>query len=133
MLSKNKTKKQFMLFLIVGISTVIIDYTFYNLILYLNYTENVSKLISFLVGTIYAYQANRIWTFSYKTNNFNTGILFFSLYIFSLYINVIANSYAIKTITLSYESKIKFAFIFATMISAAINFLGMKYIVFKNK
>jgi len=59
-------KKELSVFLVVGISTVVVDYIFYQGMVALQWaTIDIAKTFSFIVGTLYAYGANRFWTFSY--------------------------------------------------------------------
>lgn len=133
MASKVRFKREFLIFIAVGISTVIIDYIFYIFLISLNFTDYYAKAISFLIGAIYSYQANRVWTFSYRSHSIKNATKFLTLYLFSLSINIIANSYAISIMPFEYKNRIQLAFIIATMCSATANFIGMKYIVFKMK
>ena len=116
-------------FIIVGLSTVLIDYIFYLILINTNLINvNSCKTLSFIIGSLYAYFANKIFTFESKSLFSDSIFKFFSLYLFSLLINVVINS-----ILLNYFSKyaLQLAFLISTFFSATINFLGMKYFVFR--
>ena len=49
-------KKELSVFLVVGISTVVVDYIFYQGMVALQWaTIDIAKTFSFIVGTLYAY------------------------------------------------------------------------------
>jgi putative flippase GtrA len=117
-------------FLIVGFTTVVLDFIIYLLLLFFDFETSLAKAISFCSGAIFAYFANRGYTFQSNRKGF-LGLIFFSmLYMSSLMINV-----GINELVLSALSGINFiiiiAFLTATSLSATINYIGMKYIIFK--
>jgi len=118
-------------FILVGSTTVIIDLSVYSFLLFLDLDTYVSKGISFNVGAIFAFYANKKFTFKSKTKDSFKFILFLILYLATLGVNVSLNEIILSLIGKS-ELSLFIAFVIATMISATINFLGMKYIVFKS-
>jgi putative flippase GtrA len=144
-------KKQIIVFIILGILTVIIDYIVYNSLLYTLrdkeisdlYIDIFSKALGFLSGTIFAYFANKYITFKNQKYYGKTLFKFITLYIMTLLINVLVNSSTINIlylINIESNSVIKidvndiylFAFLAATGFSATLNFIGMKWFVFYN-
>lgn len=151
-------KRQLFVFLFVGISTVLIDYaTYYSLIYAQLFDVNISKTIGFIVGTLFAYFANRFWTF--KDNNQSTVSSlwrFIVVYTLSLTLNVAIN-YQMYTILNEYfsllvnlvfkfgetneyvfnfsskQASLQIAYLIATFSSATLNFVCMKFFVFTNK
>ncbi len=118
-------------FLIVGMTTVFIDYIFYYCLFLIGITTDISKGVSFIIGAIFAYVANKYFTFNYYEYS-NRSILFFCiLYLISLTVNIYTNEFFLRSLS-NLIFNFEISFIVATMISAAINFIGMKYIVFKN-
>ena len=119
-------------FLMIGGTTVLIDLVIYFILIYIDFDTSFSKGISFSIGTIFAYFGNRIYTFQSSVNGYSKFIVFTLLYLTTLIINVVSNE-----IVLNLTSHIKFslliAFFIATSISAILNFIGMKYIVFNKK
>jgi len=122
----NEIKK----FLLVGGITVLIDFLAYSLLLILNVDLTVAKAISFLTGTIFSYFANRKWTFSYSGSH-GKFYLFIIVYSINLLVNVSSNDFVIWLLGSS-SIIVLFAFIIATGISAILNFIGMKYLVFRD-
>ena len=118
-------------FLLVGITTVLIDLSVYSLLLFLELDTYISKGISFNVGALFAFYANKNFTFKSNTKSPFKFILFLILYFTTLGINVSFNEIILSLIGKS-ELSLFIAFVIATAISATINFLGMKHIVFKS-
>ncbi len=85
--------------------------------------------MSFLIGLIFAFFANKIWTFKSKKKSLAEPWKFILIYTSSLITNIYANMYLLYLLQ-TFFLKIALAFLFATICSATINFLGMKYFVF---
>lgn len=124
--------KQVKRFIIVGSSTVLLDLFFYSLLVNFGLLSSVSKGLSFTVGAIYAYITNKNYTFQHENYGLFQFSLFILLYIFTLIVNVIINELILIFFDELYFSFI-LAFLSATFVSATLNFLGMKYIVFNKK
>ena len=124
-------KKQFGIFLIIGTLTVLIDYAVYQMLLATSlFSTSLSKGIGFISGTIFSYAANKAWTFSYLGGISKSIYRFIALYLFTLALNVGINALFLGVFEgLEYYRQI--SFFLATTISALVNFLGMKYFVFK--
>jgi len=117
-------------FLIVGGTTVLVDLIFYFTFIYIGFDTLISKGSSFFLGTVFAYFANQKYTFRLNLDATTKRVIFFILlYMSTLFINVLINE---SLLVLTGQTKLSFviAFICATFISASINFVGMKYIVF---
>ena len=117
-------------FILVGCTTVLIDFLVYqSLLLRDSLAVEIAKGGGFVVGTCFAYFANRAWTFrNQKSSRFSIW-KFLILYPITLVINVAVNSAGLAVLP---DGKIEIyvAFGFATMVSASLNFVGMKYLVF---
>jgi putative flippase GtrA len=123
-------KRELKIFLLVGGCTALVDYVVYSLLVNLVDAEYFyAKGIGFLSGTLFAYFANSVWTFRTNRNKGNM-VMFLLLYITTLFLNVVVNS-AVIELGGGGVVIVQVAFLVATAISAASNFLGMKYIVFK--
>lgn len=121
-------KKQAFIFLFVGGSSVLIDYTSYILLIIAGLDRDISKGLGFLSGAIFAYYANKKITFNYSGPK---KIYQFSLiYIISLILNISINSASLELLPQT-EPATNVAFTLATIVSASFNFLGMKYFAFK--
>ena len=123
------TARQARRFLVVGTTTVGIDLASYSLCLALGLAIDPAKGIGFVTGTIFAYLANRHWTFSPEGGLARMAV-FALLYLSTLAINVGANAAIIWALGGGRVS-LGAAFLVATGLSATLNFLGMKFLVFR--
>lgn len=121
-------KRELIIFLIVGILSVLIDFLSYSVLLRLDI--NISKAIGFLMGTVFSYFANRFLTFGRKSHMPGSPWRFATLYACTICVNVLVNSYALKIFANMFVAT-QLAFLVATIITASINFLGMKLYVFR--
>jgi len=125
-------RKEIFRFLVVGFTTVAIDFCSYRLLLALGAPYAPGKAAGFVVGTVFAYFANRFWTFAGQGVRPAPGnpLRFAVLYATTLLCNVAANSVLLSAFS-AYRHAIPVAFLVATALSATLNFLGMKYLVFR--
>lgn len=143
--------KQITKFFIIGVSAVLVDFIIYYLLSdFLSVQIDISKGIGFMVGTVYTYYLNKLWTWKH-TEKSNKGMLlkFGLVYAISFIFNILINKYGMKlipefevnlTINLLETQELKnifsikgnkfLAFFLATLVSAVINFLGQKFLVF---
>ena len=124
-------KRELAIFLVVGASTVLIDFiTYRGLIRFQVMEVDMAKATGFLAGTVFAYFANRFWTFSHKSHIPGCAWRFSALYSSTLGANVLINALALKLLV-DMADFIHLAFLLATGVSACLNFLGMKLFVFR--
>ena len=125
-------RRELGIFLVVGLSTVLIDFLTYRGLLWLDLAGvDMAKATGFLTGTVYAYFANRLWTFGHKTHASGSVWRFVVLYALTLAANVAVNALALRLLADVPGIAIQLAFLVATTVSAALNFCGMKWFVFK--
>lgn len=122
---------------------------YYTLSEFFNFDTKVSKACSFMVGTVYTYYLNKLWTWRH-TEKSNKGMLltFVLIYAVSLVLNVFLNDFCLNNIQkftvnlniftnqksidlFSFKGEKFLGFFFATLGSAVLNFVGQKYFVFK--
>ena len=124
-------RKELSVFLVVGILTVVVDYIFYQGMVTLQWvTIYIAKAFGFIAGTLFAYIANRFWTFSHKETSNNSFLKFVLLYSVTLSANVLINSQLLAFLD-NVDYSVQLAFLCATGASATLNFIGMKFIVFR--
>lgn len=124
-------KRELVIFLVVGVTTVLVDYFSYRgLIAFEIISVDFAKAVSFLIGTLFAYYANRFWTFGNQQYVQGTVWRFIILYTGTLGVNVLTNALALK-VFFDVTYSIEMAFVLATSLSAGLNFLGMKFFVFR--
>lgn len=122
-------KRELSVFLVVGALTVLIDFASYRGLVLFGVGVDVAKAVGFLTGTLFAYFANRFWTFGHRAHRPGSAWRFVVLYASTLGANVAINATALSWLSGS-GSAVQLAFVLATGVSAALNFLGMKYFVF---
>ena len=118
-------------FLLVGGATVLVDFVVYVLLLFVGIETNASKGVSFSVGAVFAYFANKGYTFNSHKKGLYRFMLFSVLYGLTLVVNISANELVLFLLDKT-QLFIVFAFLVATIVSATLNYLGMKYIIFKD-
>ncbi|WP_341912061.1 GtrA family protein [Ferrovibrio terrae] len=112
-------------FIIVGLLTVGLDFACYLLLMAASVPVVPAKIASFLLGGLFSYSANRWFTFRVSHGR-----------------HQLLKSYAVFTVTLCVNSVINYgvllligrdpiaivaAFVMATGVSAALNFIGLRY------
>lgn len=130
-MSTLKIKREVVIFIIVGSITVLLDFLVYRSLLWNDFiVVDIAKALGFLVGTVFAYFANRFWTFSQNQQKPGSVWRFVLLYTSTLITNVYANAFGIFLLA-NMLLVVEISFIFATGLSAVLNFIGMKLFVFK--
>jgi putative flippase GtrA len=113
-------------FLLVGGLTVLIDYLVYSTLSWWQATSiGLAK-----GGTLFAYLANRFWTFGHKSHARGSLLRFALLYAVTLLTNVTVNELVLGG-HFDFQGSAPIAFVIATGVSATMNFIGMKLFVFK--
>lgn len=126
-------KREIYVFLMVGIMTALVDFSIYITLIWTNiFDTDIAKATGFLSGSLFAYFANRIWTFGHALRTSGEIKRFIFLYISTLMVNILVNELVIRIMVES-PAVINIAFIIATGLSASMNFIGMKFIVFKTQ
>lgn len=124
-------RKELLVFLVVGTLTVLVDYACYNLLRWVpSMPVAVAKGLGFLAGTVFAYFANKAWTFGHAPAQAGSAARFALLYASTLAANVAINGAVLHGLGDSPWIR-QVAFVAATGVSAALNFAGMKFFVFK--
>lgn len=114
-------------FLMVGIANVGVDLSTYAALAALGAPVPAAKGVAFCAGTVFAFVANRRWTFEAR----NVGLVwlapFFLLYGINAAVNVALNS-AVLWLAGGTRAGYVLAYIVATGTSAALNFTGMHFL-----
>ena len=85
---KKKFKREIIFYVIVGITSVIIDFSSYNFLTNIFYLDNSnSKRISYLIGSISSFLLNKRITFKSPKKTFKEPILFSIVYLYSFILN----------------------------------------------
>lgn len=125
-------RRELSIFLVVGLLSVALDFIVYRSLAYF-FLCNISlaKASGFISGSFFAYFANRFWTFKQQSTRSGSLWRFILVYSMGLLLNVLIN----QGILLVWDNSaaLYIAFLMATGISAAINFMGMKSFVFTQR
>lgn len=125
-------KRELSIFLVVGCLTIALDFMVYQGLTYFFLCDiGLAKAIGFIIGCIFAYFANRFWTFKQQSTRSGSLWRFALVYAVGLVANVLVN----QGILLSWDSPatLYVAFLVATGVSATLNFMGMKWFVFTQR
>ncbi len=124
-------KRELGVFLVVGALVVLVDYLTYRALSWWGALSlDAAKAVGFVTGTVFAYFANRFWTFGRRRHVAGSMRRFALLYAFTLSTNVAINALILK-VSFGLQGSVQFAFLIATAVSATTNFVGMKSFVFK--
>lgn len=115
-------------FLVVGSLTVLVDFVVY-LGASVFVVVLVAKALGFLVGSAFAYWANQRFTFPKTESNRLRLFRFAGVYLIALLVNTFSNLMLLTILGRSYILVVV-SFGLATLLSATLNFLGMKLFVF---
>lgn len=119
-------------FLIVGLANVGVDLSVYSFLLYISTAVPLAKAIAFTAGTVFAFVANRTWTFNVGGTGRMLFIPFVLLYGLSAILNVTLNSVALSILDGSWLATGQ-AYVVATGVSAIVNFIGMQFIFLRRR
>ncbi len=122
---KLKSKREMLLFLIVGAIATSVDFFVYFVLVDFEVSKELAKSISFLGGVLVGYLGNVKVTFYDAVPRPSR---YFFVYTLSLLINVSINS-----ITYSVSENGLISWILATASSTALNYLGLRHFVFTQK
>ena len=106
------------------------------LLVFAGATTGVAKGLGFTSGAVCSYIGNKNYTFKVSRQTFRRGTAFALLYIGSLLINISVNEVVIMAMYNEYDSSkvvaLSAAFLVATAMSMTMNFLGLKFVVFRH-
>ena len=91
-------RRELVIFLAVGALTVLIDFMTYRGLVWTQLLGvDAAKAAGFLAGTLFAYFANRFWTFRHKRHGEGSARRFALLYAITLGVNVLINAIVLAT------------------------------------
>ena len=113
-------------FMVTGVLAVSIDGGTYFVLLHLGSPVSVAKAAGFIAGALFAYFANRFWAFTDAVNSKKSFMPFVLLYSTSIVLNVSVNRAGLWA-----QADLAVSWFVATACSAALNYLGMRFFVFR--
>jgi len=128
---ENKNTKEIFRFLLVGFTSVAIDLTSYFGLITIGIEFSLAKGISFILGALFGYFANRSFTFQSTKRGPKIFFLFSLLYLVTFIANVGVNKITVQVLQ-DYQFNFFVAFIAATGFSTILNLTGMKKVVFNS-
>ncbi len=128
-----KLSNQFSRFFFGGLESVSIDWnTYFFLTRFGGIEPTISKVISFIVGTISTFYLNGVVSFLSDLDKVRF-MRHMSLYTFSVFINMAVLNSAMKAAPVFFSSPSFVSLSLATSISMSMNFFGMRSWVFRVK
>jgi len=128
-----KTASEVLKFIPVGIGSVIIDFLTYMLLLTFSLPITASKVVAFITGSIFSFWGNRQITFRKSHKGLSGVFMFAGLYLMTLVLNAVVNAGALLLLPEDIGLRFILAFCVATFVSATINFIGMKFLIFNGE
>ncbi|HEY5714768.1 MAG TPA: GtrA family protein [Candidatus Gracilibacteria bacterium] len=125
------TSKHFRRFVVTGILSTILNYgVFYGLYRGLEWGYLIAAAMGYIVGLIFGYFLNKFWTFEVKTvPHFREIMGYVMVYLISLVVSLLFLHVAVEYGDLDP----RLANVLAIVISTILNFVGLKWFVFKAK
>lgn len=124
------SKKPIFRFLIAGSATVAVDAIAYSALLSAGLSIDAAKGMGLVFATIFAYLVNRNWTFRAGNGGIGQFGLFLVLYMGAIALNVAVNRLAVDQFG-TLPQQLAIAWFLATASSSTLNYIGMRWIVFR--
>lgn len=122
-------KSEIFRYILVGGGAVCIDFLIYTLLSEFTQIDiSWSKRISYVCGGIWSFFANKLFTFRKYELNTREPFLFILVYAIGFFLNSVLHDLVLKIFSVKL-----LAFSLATFISVVWNYIGQKWVVFRNK
>ena len=130
----DRAHHQALRFLVVGATTVAIDFVVYQALYALGVPLDVAKACSFVTATVCAYFLNRSFTFGARGGR-GVAVRFVVLYALAFVVNVGVNALMLRVLDglTPAQVPIVLAFLVAQACSSTLNFFGMRHLVFTDR
>ena len=116
-------------YVLVGGGAVLIDFLAYMLMgEHLGMNQSFSKGVSYILGALFAFAINKLWTFESTRKTHEAFMRFVLLYASTFTANVMINA---AFLWIGFVSIVGFTF--ATVTSVVLNYIGQKFWVFKGE
>ena len=107
-----------------------VDYITYRSLLWLTGYIAISKAIGIITGTTFSFFSNRTFTFKRDSTEMRQVVSYLIIYATTMSVNVLINNTVIHFLGHN-EIGINVGFLVAAAVQAALNFVGLKKVVFK--
>ena len=129
---RNRTRKQVARFLMIGSLSAATDLGGYYFLTSLGVFTGAAKGLSFVAGMVLGWLGNKFWTFESRQRSLAEPVGYLFLYAATLCTNILGNSFLLwglrDQLPASWTKGL--AAFLATALSAALNFLGLRFVVF---
>lgn len=125
---RRETRKQLLRFLVVGGTSVAVDFVVYRWLAAVAVPPDAAKGGSYLAGVVVGFFGNKWWTFESARRSAAEPLLYLALYAVTLAVNVACNRAALAVLG---SQATLLAFLLATGVTTVLNFLGMKKLAFR--
>ena len=127
--STNPLKGELLRFALVGGIAVVLDAASYWALMHFGQLSPVwAKRVSFGIGSVWAFFANKYFTFAVRELRASEPFLFAIVYLAGWFLNSVTHD-----LVLGWSGLKWFAFLAATGVSTCSNFIGQKFLVFRRK
>lgn len=127
--TRPEVSTQIVRFIVIGGSSVAIDGLCYALITSFSaLSPDLAKGISYLCGMIFGFWGNKLWTFESKQRSLSEPLLYVLIYACTLGINIGINR---LVLSLAGDEYRLLGFFLATGVTTVSNFVGMKFLAFR--
>ena len=123
-----KTKELLRYVVVGGLAVVIDSLAYFILSGTTGLSASASKRISFTLGAIWAFFANKYFTFRQPVPRMQEPVIFVAVYIVGFLLNSFIHDYVFHV-----SSSKLFSFAVATMVSTIVNYIGQKWLVFRTR
>jgi putative flippase GtrA len=120
---------QLLRFLAIGVSCVLVDLAIYRLLAdRFGFHLDVAKAISYWAGVVVGFIGNKFWTFQSQQKSLREPLIYMALYCVTMLANIGCNRAVLAVLG---PSTTGLAFLFATGVTTCLNYVGMRFLVFR--
>jgi putative flippase GtrA len=124
-----ESRIQLLRFLVIGVSCVFVDLGIYRiLVVQFGLRVDVAKAISYWGGVVVGFIGNKFWTFRSQQKSLREPLSYFALYCVTMVANIGCNRAVLSILG---PNATGLAFLFATGVTTCLNFIGMRFLVFR--
>lgn len=127
LLENKNLRYQVLKFTVTGFCGLFADMSMYRMLVKAGLHVSPAKALGCVCGTIVVFFINRAWTFSSPQRSSAQVFRFALLYGTTITLNTTLNTLGLKLVPHPWQ----LAFVFATAVTTLINFLGLKFLVFR--
>ena len=125
-------KRQFLRFLVVGAIAAGFSFSAYVSLVLLGFHTAWANTASFIAGSTVSYFLNRLFTFAAPMSGFGRVAAFIALYLITLLVQVGLNESLLYVLGKDSLVLIAACWCFAVGVSSIMNFLGLRFFIFRN-